>query len=196
LALVTIWLARGIIVLGTIIMILLRRPHEKRSREIAVVKKQRSVVETVLMSLMSIGFILPPLVAVAPVLRFASYPLHPLALAAGTSCVAVALWIFYRSHADLGVNWSTTLEIRAEHELVTQGIYRRIRHPMYLAFLLHAVGETLVLPNWVAGPSYVLAVLLLCGFRLGPEERLMLETFGPDYEAYRACSKRLIPGLL
>jgi len=192
----TLWFARGVIVLGTLAMILIRHPHEKRSREIEVIKKQRTLVEVVLMSLMSVGFLLPLLVAVVPVLRFATYPLHPLALAVGTLCVAVALWIFYRSHADLGTNWSTTLAIRAEQTLVTQGIYRRIRHPMYLAFLLHAVGETLVLPNWIAGPFYVLAVFLLCGFRVAPEERLMLEAFGREYEAYRARSKRLIPGLL
>jgi protein-S-isoprenylcysteine O-methyltransferase Ste14 len=48
-------------------------------------------------------------------------------------CLVIGLWLFYRSHADLGTNWSITLEIREQHRLITQGVYRRIRHPMYSA---------------------------------------------------------------
>jgi protein-S-isoprenylcysteine O-methyltransferase Ste14 len=104
------------------------------------------------------------------------------------------LWLFYRSHADLGTNWSITLQVREKHQLVTQGIYQHVRHPMYLALLLYSVGQALVLPNWLAGPSYLVAFGLLFALRVGPEERMMLEEFGKDYEAYMARTKRLIPG--
>jgi protein-S-isoprenylcysteine O-methyltransferase Ste14 len=113
----------------------------------------------------------------------------------GVLCTALGLWLFQRSHADLGPNWSITLEVRERHELVTQGVYRHIRHPMYAALFLYAVGQALVLPNWVAGPSYLVAFLLLFALRLGPEERMMVEQFGRDYEAYRTRTKRLIPGV-
>jgi protein-S-isoprenylcysteine O-methyltransferase Ste14 len=52
-----------------------------------------------------------------------------------------------------------------------------------------------VLPNWIAGPSYLVAMALLFALRVGPEERMMLEEFGSDYEDYRKRSKRLIPGV-
>ncbi len=66
---------------------------------------------------------------------------------------------------------------------------------MYLALLLYSLGLALVLPNWVAGPSYLLAIALLFVLRVGPEERMMLEEFGKDYEAYMARTKRLVPGV-
>ena len=85
--------------------------------------------------------------------------------------------------------------MRERHRLVTQGLYRRVRHPMYMALLLYAAGQALVLPNYVAGPSYGVAMALLVALRLGPEERMMLEEFGKDYEEYRARTKRLVPGV-
>ena len=115
--------------------------------------------------------------------------------AAGILFLTLGLWLFHRSHADLGTNWSITLDIREEHQLVTGGVYRLVRHPMYLALQLYSVGQALALPNWVAGPSYLVALGLLCALRLGPEERMMVEHFGRDYEAYQARTKRLIPGV-
>jgi protein-S-isoprenylcysteine O-methyltransferase Ste14 len=61
--------------------------------------------------------------------------------------------------------------------------------------LIYALGQALVLPNWLAGPSYGVAMILLFALRVGPEERMMLEEFGKDYEAYMATTKRLIPGV-
>ena len=81
------------------------------------------------------------------------------------------------------------------HQLVTRGIYRQVSHPMYLALLLYSLGQAMALPNWVAGPSYLVAFGLLFALRVGPEERMMLEEFGQDYQAYMARTKRLVPGL-
>src|SRR5205807_1929542 len=103
----------------------------------------------------------------SPWLSFADYPLHPLAFAAGVGCYAVGLFVFHRSHADLGTNWSITLEIREGHRLVTEGVYRRVRHPMYAALLLYSVGQALAVPNGIAGPSYLLSLGVLVAFRLG-----------------------------
>ena len=115
--------------------------------------------------------------------------------AVGTACMALGLWLFYRSHADLGTNWSITLEVREGHRLVTEGVYRRVRHPMYAALLLFSAGQALVLPNWVAGPAYLVAFAILLAFRLGPEERMMAAEFGGEYGAYQARTKRLLPGV-
>ena len=100
-----------------------------------------------------------------------------------------------RAHADLGTNWSITLEVREKHQLVTHGIYRWVRHPMYLALFLYSAGQALVLPNWLVGPSYGFAMVLLFALRVGREERMMHEEFGKDYEAYAATTRRLLPGI-
>src|SRR6185436_11289554 len=117
----------------------------------------------------------------------------PTPLAAGALLYAVGLWLFHRSHMDLGSNWSISLELREQHRLVTEGVYRRMRHPMYTSLLLFSAGQALVVPNWIAGPSYLLVMAVLIGCGLGPEERMMREEFGKEYEDYAARTRRLIP---
>jgi protein-S-isoprenylcysteine O-methyltransferase Ste14 len=110
-------------------------------------------------------------------------------------CFVIGLWLFYRSHADLGTNWSITLEVRERHQLITHGVYRSVRHPMYTAIGVYAVGHLLVIPNWVAGPSNVIAFAILLSLRLHAEEQMMVDEFGDEYAAYRARTKRFVPGV-
>jgi protein-S-isoprenylcysteine O-methyltransferase Ste14 len=189
------WFAKAAILLSSVVMVVIRAPHGQRSLQVKVVKSRRGPLEIVLLTLAWIAFFLPLLWVVSPALAFADYTLHPVAFVAGVLCLTVGLWLFHRSHADLGANWSITLEVREKHQLVTEGIYRRVRHPMYLALLLYSAGQAMALPNWVAGPAYGVAMALLFALRVGPEERMMLEEFGKDYGAYMASTKRLVPGV-
>ena len=189
------WFAKATILLSSIVMVVIRAPHGQRSLKIKVVKSRKGALEIGLLTLAWLGFFLPLIWVATPVLSFADYPLRPVPFIAGILCLALGLWLFYRSHADLGAKWSITLEVRENHQLVTQGIYRRVRHPMYLSLLLYSVGQAVVLPNWVAGPSYLIAFAILFALRVGAEERMMLEEFGKDYEAYMARTKRLVPGV-
>jgi protein-S-isoprenylcysteine O-methyltransferase Ste14 len=66
---------------------------------------------------------------------------------------------------------------------------------MYAALFLYSIGQTLMLPNWVVGPSYLVAFGILFALRIGAEERMMLETFGDEYEAYMGRTKLLLPGI-
>jgi protein-S-isoprenylcysteine O-methyltransferase Ste14 len=149
----------------------------------------------VLLTIAWISFFVPLLWVATPWFDFAEFTLHLTPLAAGIALFAVGLWLFYRSHVDLGPNWSITLEVREQHRLVTAGQYHRIRHPMYLALLVYSLGQALVIPNWLAGPSYAVAMALLIGLRIGPEERMMRERFGGDYDRYAAHTARLLPGV-
>jgi protein-S-isoprenylcysteine O-methyltransferase Ste14 len=142
-----------------------------------------------------VGFFVPLIWVVSPAFSFAEYPLRTGPLVGGVTCLVIGLWLFYRSHADLGTNWSITLEVREQHQLITQGVYRRIRHPMYLALVLYSVGQALVIPNWVAGPANLTAFAILLALRVRAEEKMMLEGFGDEYAAYSARTKRLIPGV-
>ena len=189
------WIAKAAVLVSSIVMVVIRAPHGQRSRGVKVAKSRRGPLEIALLTIAWLGFFVPLLWIATPVLAFADYPLYPVPFAAGILCLAVGLWFFRRSHADLGTNWSVTLEVREKHQLVTHGIYRRLRHPMYMALLLYSVGQVLALPNWVAGPSYLVTLGLLVVLRLGPEERMMREEFGADYDAYVARTKRLVPGV-
>ena len=189
------WFAKAVILLANVAIIVIRAPHGHRSRTVRVVKSRRGPLEAVMLTFAMGTFFFTLVWIATPLFAFADYPLRPLPFVAGVLTFATGLWIFYRSHADLGTNWSVTLELRERHRLVTHGIYRWVRHPMYLALLLIATGQALALPNWLVGPSYLVAMLLLVALRLGPEERMMREQFGKDYEAYAATTKRLVPGV-
>jgi protein-S-isoprenylcysteine O-methyltransferase Ste14 len=189
------WFGKAIILASSIVMVVIRAPHGQRSRGVKVIRSSRGPLEIVLLTLAWLAFFVPLVWIAAPIFAFADYPLHAVPLIGGVVCLAVGLWLFARSHADLGTNWSITLEVREKHQLVTQGVYQTVRHPMYSALLLYSLGQALVVPNWVAGPSYGIAMAILFAFRLGPEERMMLEEFGKDYEAYMARTKRLVPGV-
>ena len=176
-------------------MIVIRAPHGQRSRTVTTVKSWKSTQEVVLLTLAWIGFFVPLIWVVSPAFSFAEYRLRLTPLVAGIVCLAAGLWLFYRSHADLGTFWSVTLEVRENHRLITEGVYRRIRHPMYAALLLYSIGQILAVPNWIAGPSYLFSFGILFAFRVRVEEQMMLDAFGDQYAAYIAKTKRLVPGI-
>jgi protein-S-isoprenylcysteine O-methyltransferase Ste14 len=189
------WVAKVVVLAASVAMIAIRAPHGQRSREARVAKDFKGKQEVILLSLAWIGFFVPLIWMVSPAFAFADYPLHLGPLVAGVVCIVAGLWLFYRSHADLGTNWSITLQLREQHRLVTSGVYRPVRHPMYLAILVYSIGQALVLSNWFAGPSYLVAFAILFAFRLRAEEKMMRDQFGDEYAAYMAKTKRLIPGI-
>lgn len=83
------------------------------------------------------------------------------------------------------------METREEHELVTGGPYRWVRHPLYAVGSSFFVSLSLVAANWFMGLSS-LSVLLV---RLPKEEEKLIERFGDEYRQYMKRTGRLLPGL-
>jgi protein-S-isoprenylcysteine O-methyltransferase Ste14 len=94
----------------------------------------------------------------------------------------------------LGRRFSGLVAIQPDHRLVTGGIYGVIRHPSYLGLFVNALGWGLA---FRAGVGVFIAVLMLIVVlaRIEAEERLLHETFGAEYDAYRARTWQLIPYL-
>ena len=103
--------------------------------------------------------------------------------------------MFRKTHAQLGRNWSVTLEVRVDHSLITDGVYAHVRHPMYTAFWLWALAQAILLPNWIAGFAGIFGFGTLYLFRVGREETMLLETFGDEYRDYMRRTGRVIPRL-
>ena len=181
---------------GVIAWFVIRYPHARRSRRTAKQRVAYRKLELVLLSISTLGLgIVPAIYVVSGQPRFASYPLQTWQVFAGALIFLAALYLFRRTHSALGRNWSVTLEVRENHALITDGIYKYVRHPMYSAFWLWAVAQALLLPNWVAGFSGFVGFGLLFAFRVAHEERLMLETFGDQYRDYMGRSGRIVPWL-
>jgi protein-S-isoprenylcysteine O-methyltransferase Ste14 len=187
-------IAKIILVIGAIAWFVIRLPHQKRSWKTKTRLDQRTTREKILLTCSFTGLgIIPFLYVAFHVPRFADYPFQPVFAWLGTAVFAVSLWLFYRVHQELGRNWSDSLEVREQHKLVTDGLYRYVRHPMYTAFFMWALAQALLLPNWIAGPAGLVGFGILFLLRVGREEAMMLESFGEEYRAYMARTARLIP---
>jgi protein-S-isoprenylcysteine O-methyltransferase Ste14 len=192
----TPFIAKLVWVAGIIGWYVIRYPHQRRSRKTPVASRRERVREGILLTISFTGlFILPVIYATTGEPQDADYPFHPLPAWLGTAVFAAALIGFYRTHRDLGRFWSVTLAIRQTHQLVTTGVYRHVRHPMYAAFFLWALAQALLLPNWIAGPAGFVGFGTLFGLRVRREERMMEAAFGDAYRAYAARTWRVIPGV-
>src|SRR3954447_17713513 len=192
----TVLVSKIVWCLGVIGWFAIRYPYARRARRVAKVRSPYRSREFVLMSISATGLgIVPALYVFTDALRFADYPIQLWQPVLGAALFAGALYLFRRTHKDLGRNWSVTLEVREQHALVTEGVYGRVRHPMYSAFWLWALAQVLLLPNWIAGPAGLVGFGTLFFLRVGREEALMAETFGDEYRRYMARTSRILPGI-
>lgn len=179
---------------GLIIMSIIRVPFSRQTKTNQIVDSRKTTLEILLLILLFIGMIVLPLIyAFTPLLSFADYQLPYWMEWAGVMLLVTSLWLFWRSHADLGRNWSPTLELRKGHQLITSGVYKYIRHPMYASFGLWGVAQVLLLHNWIAGGSSLVLFGLLYFLRVPYEEQMMLDQFGEAYQSYMNRTGRLIP---
>lgn len=189
-------IAKIILVIGAVSWFVIRLPHQIKSWKTKTRIDRRSTLEKVLLTCSFTGLgIIPFFYVISGMPRFADYPFQPMLAWLGAAVFAASLWLFFRVHRELGRNWSDSLEVREQHKLVTDGLYRHMRHPMYTAFFLWAVAQALLLPNWFAGLSGLVGFGTLFLFRVGREEQMMLDNFGEDYRAYMKRTARLIPGI-
>jgi protein-S-isoprenylcysteine O-methyltransferase Ste14 len=103
---------------------------------------------------------------------------------------ALRLWPVY----VLGHRFSGLVAIQPGHVLLTTGIYSVIRHPSYLGLFVNALGWALAFRS-VVGVLLALSTLVPLVGRIIAEERLLQSQFGSEYDAYRARTSRLIPGV-
>jgi protein-S-isoprenylcysteine O-methyltransferase Ste14 len=122
-------------------------------------------------------------------LELLELPLHRIV---GLAFFFLGLTVAIVGQVTLWRNYSATVVIREGHQLVTHGIYRFTRNPMYLGVIVALVG----LPMFASSLPGVLTMLLLVPIfliRIRLEEKLLTEAFQEQYLEYKARTKRLIP---
>ena len=93
-----------------------------------------------------------------------------------------AAWV--KVHWDLGRNWSPVPERLQNHELVTSGIFRFARHPMYAVFAWMSPAVALATFDWFRTVCYIAFVVIIAQ-RIPQEEAILVDLFGEQYEEYR-----------
>ena len=113
---------------------------------------------------------------------------------AGLSLCIVGLTLAIVAQCTLKRFYSSTLVVRECHRLITHGVYRFARHPLYLGVLIAIMGAPLYAPS--LNGFLILSLLIpIVLFRIKMEEDMLSAHFGDEYQAYRKDTKKLIPFL-
>ncbi len=113
-------------------------------------------------------------------------------LGAGITACGLIFAVWARLH--IGRNWSGTVTVKENHELVVSGPYAWVRHPIYTGLLAGFIGSALARGEWRGALALLIAWLALWRkYRL--EERWMTERFGAAYVDYRRRTPALVPFL-
>jgi protein-S-isoprenylcysteine O-methyltransferase Ste14 len=106
-------------------------------------------------------------------------------LVAGILVGGIALSLFARARTTVN-----PLKPRESSALVTRGVYRWTRNPMYLGMLIVLVAWALLMANWLAFIGLPLFIVFINRFQIGPEERVLRERFGAQFDDYCARVRR------
>src|SRR6266550_4294771 len=107
----------------------------------------------------------------------------------GLCAIFLVHWVL----KSLGQNFSTSLTIKEKQTLVTHGPYRRVRHPMYTAFILLWIAFLLLSAHWFIGFTGIVAFVWTTVIRTPKEEEMMSDRFGEEYIAYKQRTGRYLP---
>ena len=111
----------------------------------------------------------------------------------GALLFIIGLIISISAQVTINKNYSWTLEIRPGHTLVTSGLYKYVRHPIYLGTFIRVIAIP-IYSSSLAGFLIGLLSLLLFEYRIRLEERMLIEEFGKAYKQYQehTWNKRII----
>ncbi|MBM3178764.1 MAG: isoprenylcysteine carboxylmethyltransferase family protein [Chloroflexi bacterium] len=109
----------------------------------------------------------------------------------GFVCTLLIYWLF----SSIGSGISPTVGTRKEHKLVTHGIYRWVRHPLYSVGTLLFLSFATIADSWFIAAMAVLAFILLA-IRLPNEEAHLIKKFGDEYRQYMKTTGAFLPKFL
>ncbi len=110
----------------------------------------------------------------------------------GLGLYAAGNTLAFAAVRTLGKQYSGYVTLQDGHQLVTTGLYRVIRHPIYLRALLVVIGLPLLFRSWLFLVMLPLGAVFVAA-RIRAEEKLLEEQFGAEFEAYRKRTWRLLP---
>lgn len=114
-------------------------------------------------------------------------------LGLGIFAIILNAWSHKTLSEKLGADFDPAMRLLKVPALVTEGPYARMRHPIYLAFLLMQTTVLFLTSNWLIGFSGLAIIISVIAIRVPEEERLLIEQFGEQYQNYMKHSGSLLP---
>ena len=105
---------------------------------------------------------------------------------------AMGFALVFGSGVALGRQYSADVTIQTGHQLVTNGVYRFIRHPRYLGVIALSIGVSCLFRSWIGLIATIIFLVILL-FRISDEEVVMHREFSGAWEEYCQRSWRLMP---
>ncbi len=181
--------------LELVLITIVRRAGLRRTRRLSNREDRSSFLDSFLTYLAGIANLIPLIYVLTSWLDFANYDLPAWTGWLGAIVFAGSGGLIWKTYQDLGRSWTPSLIFRDGHYLITDGIYKYLRHPMYTANLLWAMAQMLMLHNWIAGFAYLVVIIPHTFILIQKEEKIMLEKFGDEYRDYLEKTGSLIPRL-
>ncbi|NOY77009.1 MAG: isoprenylcysteine carboxylmethyltransferase family protein [Calditrichaeota bacterium] len=122
-------------------------------------------------------------------------PLNSYVAIAGLSVLATGFLIRWISIIQLNKEFTVDVAITKDHRLMTNGLYKKIRHPSYLGLLLICFGLSVAMNSIISLIIITLPVSLALIYRIKMEENILIKEFGKTYQDYMKGTYRLIPKL-
>lgn len=127
---------------------------------------------------------------------FGRFPVtHPLLPIAGVMLMFMGLALRWSAILTLRRFFTINVAVAQDHQLITHGPYRFMRHPSYTGTMICLLGIGLSFENWICLLLLVGVPLTALLFRIKVEEAVLTQVFGTDYEAYCRRTSRLLPGV-
>lgn len=116
---------------------------------------------------------------------------------AGLACATLGDGLRKAAQVTAGASFTHLIQTtkRREHELITHGVYRHIRHPGYLGWLVWCVGTQILLCNPIGAVGFAVAAWRFFKARVPFEEARLRAMFPGEYAAYAARTRTWIPGI-
>ena len=110
----------------------------------------------------------------------------------GLIVFALGFGLMQWAEAELGRQFSINVTLQTDHQLITRGPYRYVRHPRYVGIFAFNLGVALTF-NSLLAMMLAIGLLIVLMWRIGTEETMLRQAFGSDWTAYAQRSWRFIP---
>lgn len=144
-------------------------------------------------SIAIVASIIPTIALVRRELFVLSQPYLTLSSYLGLLLYSIGISLRYIGSLSLGRYFTRGIEIDHDHKLVSSGIYKYLRHPLYLGLFLLGIATPLVYGNYLMIIASILMMGSTLNYRMVLEEKAMEKILGKTYQAWKQKRYRFIP---
>ncbi len=159
--------------------------------------KKKVIIRQIIFDNTALVVLIIPMIAVSlPIIEyyFAKKAINPVISGIGALTILFGFIISFFANKEIGENWSASIEKDNFQKLITSGIYKYVRHPLYFSGIIIFVGTVIYFQSWWS-TTILIPCFLLINWRIKYEENNLILLFGNEYKEYMRKTKKIIPFL-